>query len=144
MIHFQFLGPVYSAQRGKDPTDAQRNTPTIKESLHKPPESDNNGLALLLADTDGASAAASGLGVLTTDTQTPVVTETTVGADLLEALEVVTELGVQSVGNGLGVLAIGDVALSVQEPGGDLVLGRGLENGDDALELFGGELTSTK
>ena len=144
MIHFQFLGPIYSVHRGKDPTDAQRNTPTIKESLHKPPESDKNCLALLLADTDGASAAASGLGVLTTDTQTPVVTETTVGADLLEALEIVTELGVQSVGNDLGVLAIGDVALSVQEPGGNLVLGRGLKNGDDALELFGGELTSTK
>ena len=99
------------------------------------------GLALLLADTDGAATATGGLGVLSTDTETPVVTETTVGADLLEALEVVTELGVQSVGNGLGVLAIGDVALSVQEPGGDLVLGRVLEDGDDTLKLFGGKLT---
>lgn len=81
--------------------------------------------------------------MLATDTQAPVVTETAVGADLLEALEVLTKLAVQAVGDNLRVLAVGDVALSVQEPGGDLVLGRGLEDGDDALELFGGELTST-
>jgi hypothetical protein len=72
------------------------------------------------------------------------VTQTTVGADLLEALEILTELGVETVGDNLGVLAIGDVALSVKEPGGDLVLGGGLEDGDDTLELFGGELTSTR
>lgn len=101
-----------------------------------------NGLALLLADTDGASTAAGSLGVLTTDTQTPVVTQTTVGADLLQALEILTELAVQTVGQNLGVLAVGDVALSVEEPGGDLVLGGVLEDGDDTLEFFGGELTS--
>ena len=71
------------------------------------------------------------------------MTETTVGADLLQALEILTGLAVQGVGNNLGVLAVGDVALSVKEPRGDLVLGRGLEDGDDTLELFGGELTST-
>lgn len=109
----------------------------------KKPQKATNGLALLLADTDGAATAASGLGVLATDTQAPVVTETAVGADLLEALEVLTHLAVQAVGDNLRVLAVGDVALSVQEPRGDLVLGWGLEDGDDALELFGGELTST-
>ena len=72
------------------------------------------------------------------------MTETTVGADLLQALEIVTELGVDTVGEDLSVLAVDNVALPVEEPGGDLVLGRGLEDGDDALELFGGELTSTK
>ena len=66
------------------------------------------------------------------------------GADLLQALKVLTELGVKTVGNDLVVLAIGDVALSVKEPRGDLVLGRGLEDGNNALQLLGGELTSTK
>jgi hypothetical protein len=106
-------------------------------------KSEQNNLALLLADTDGATAAASGLGVLTTDTEAPVVTQTAVGADLLQALEILTDLGVETVGDNLGVLAIGDIALSVKEPRGDLVLGRSLEDGDDALQLFGGELTST-
>jgi hypothetical protein len=51
------------------------------------------------------------------------VTETTVSADLLEALEVLAELGVDAVGEDLGVLAVDDVALPVEEPGGDLVCG---------------------
>jgi hypothetical protein len=81
--------------------------------------------------------------VLTTDTETPVVTETTVGADLLQALEILTELGVDTVGQDVRVLAIDNVALPVEEPGGDLVLGRVLDDGDDTLELFGSKLTST-
>jgi hypothetical protein len=101
------------------------------------------GLALLLADTDGAATAASGLGVLTTDTETPVVTETAVRADLLQALEILTVLAVKTVGEGVGVLAVNDVALSVEEPGGDLVLGGVLEDGDNTLEFFGGKFTST-
>jgi hypothetical protein len=59
--------------------------------------------------------------VLTTDAEAPVVTETTVSADLLEALEVLTELGVDTVGEDLRVLAVDNVALPVEEPGGDLV-----------------------
>jgi hypothetical protein len=80
--------------------------------------------------------------VLTADTETPVVSETTVGADLLEALEILTELGVDTVGKNVRVLAIDDIALSIDEPRGDLVLGRVLEDSDDSLELFRGELTS--
>lgn len=70
------------------------------------------------------------------------MSETTVSANLLEALEILTELGVDTVGEDVGVLAIDDIALSVDEPCRDLVLGGVLEDGDDTLELFGGELTS--
>lgn len=59
--------------------------------------------------------------MLTTDAEAPVVTETTVSADLLEALEVLTELGVNTVGEDLSVLAVDNVALPVEEPSGDLV-----------------------
>ena len=59
----------------------------------------------------------SGLVVLS-----PVVTEATVGADLLETLEVLTKLVVEDVGQHLGGLAVLDVALPVEEPIGDLVL----------------------
>jgi len=72
------------------------------------------------------------------------VTETTVGTDLLEALKILTELGVDTVGQDLAVLAVDDVTLPVEEPRGNLVLGRVLDDGDDTLELFGGELTSTE
>lgn len=70
--------------------------------------------------------------------------ETAVGADLLEALKIVTELGVDSVGENLVVLAINDVALSVEEPRWDLVLGWVLDDGDDALKLLRGKLSGTK
>jgi hypothetical protein len=96
---------------------------------------------LLLGDTDGSATATGGLGVLTTDTEAPVVSETTVSADLLETLEILTELRVDVVGQNVRVLAVDDITLSVEEPGGDLVLGRVLDDGDDTLELFGGELT---
>ena len=49
------------------------------------------------------------------------MTETTVSADLLETLEIVTELGVDTVGEDLGVLTVNNVALPVKEPGRDLV-----------------------
>jgi hypothetical protein len=44
-----------------------------------------------------------------------------VSADLLQALQVVTELAVHTVGEDLAVLAINNIALSVKEPGGDFV-----------------------
>lgn len=59
--------------------------------------------------------------MLTTDAESPVVAETTVSADLLEALQIVTELAVDVVGEDLSVLAIDDIALSVEEPGRDFV-----------------------
>lgn len=82
--------------------------------------------------------------MLTTHTQTPVVTQTAVAADLLEALEVLTDLAVQTVGEHLVVFAVGDVALSVQEPARDLVVSRVLDDGDDALELFDGDLSGAE
>ena len=78
----------------------------------------------------------SGLGVLATDTESPVVTETAVSTDLLQALQIVTELGVDTVSENLAVLAIDDIALTIEEPGRDLVLGGILNDGDDSLKLF--------
>lgn len=78
-------------------------------------------LSLLLGHTDGATAATGRLGVLAADTEAPVVSQTAVSTDLLEALQIVTELAVNAVGQDLGVLAVDDVALPVKEPGGDLV-----------------------
>jgi len=97
----------------------------------------------LLGDTNGSTATASGLSVLTTDTETPVVTETTVSTDLLQALKILTHLVVKTVGQDLGVLAINNILLSVKEPVGDLVLAGVLEDSDDTLQFFVGKLTSS-
>jgi hypothetical protein len=98
---------------------------------------------LLLGNTNSPTTASRRLGVLSTDTKAPVVTETTMSTDLLQALEIITKLGIDTVGENLGVFTINNIALTIEEPGGDLVLGRVLDDGDDSLEFFGGELTST-
>ena len=95
---------------------------------------------LLFRDSDGASATASGLGVLASDADAPVVAQTAMGTDLLETLEVLTQLAVEGVCNDLRVLAVLDVLLSVEEPVGDLVLARVLHDGHDALQLVVGQL----
>ena len=77
--------------------------------------------------------------MLSAHPQTPVVPQTSVRADLLQALQVLTQLRVDGVGEDVLVLAVDDVALTVEEPGRDLVLGGVLDDGDDALEFFGGE-----
>jgi len=96
---------------------------------------------LLLGDTDSLTPAAGGLGVLTTDTDAPGVTETTVNTDLLQALEVLTHFVVKTVGQNLGELSVLEILLPVEEPVGDLVLAGVLHNGHDTLDLLVGELT---
>lgn len=83
-----------------------------------------------------------GLGVLAPDTEAPEVTETTVRTDLLQPLEIITELRVNAVGKNLRVLAIDDVPLPVQEPCGDLELRGVLDDGNETLELVRVKLAS--
>lgn len=83
--------------------------------------------------TDGLPPPAGGLGVLTPDPEPPEMPQTAVGADLLEPLEVVTELGVDAVGEDLVRLAVDNVLLPVEEPGGDLELGGVLQDRHDPL-----------
>ena len=105
---------------------------------------DSSRLTLLLADTDGTTSSASSLGVLTSDTETPVVSQTTVGSDLLQTLQILTQLAFHTVGQHLVVLAIDNIALSVEEPFGDLVLSRVLDDGDNSFEFFGSDFTGTR
>ena len=56
-----------------------------------------NRSTLLLADTDGSSSSAGGLGMLTSDTKTPVVTKTTMGSDLLQTLQILPQLALHAV-----------------------------------------------
>lgn len=84
-----------------------------------------------------------GLGVLTPDSQSPVVSQTSVRPDLLQSLKVISHLLVDSVGQGVRVLSVGEVFLSVQEPAWDLELGWVLHDGNDSLELIGVELSGT-
>merc|ERR1712115_689214 len=98
---------------------------------------------LLLGYTNGASTTASCLGVLTTDTEAPVVSQTTMGTDLLQTLKILTELVVKGVGKNLRVLSIDNVLLSVEEPIRDFVLAWVGDDGDELLSLFLSQLSST-
>jgi hypothetical protein len=122
----------------------QRSFPLQVATLHPAhiSHSSTRLTTLLLRDTDSPSSSSSGLGVLATDTESPVVTETTVSADLLQAFQIITELGIDTVGENLAVLAIDDIALTIEEPRWDLVLSGVLDDCDDTLEFFGGKFTS--
>ena len=71
-----------------------------------------------------------------------VVPQATVGADLLEALEVIAQLHVEGVGDNLAELAILGVLLAVEHPVGHLELPRVLHDRHQTLDLFRRELTS--
>ena len=98
--------------------------------------------ALLLRHTDGPTPPTRRLRVLPTYAQAPEMAQTTMRTNLLQPLKVLTQFVVHGVGQHLRVLAVDDVALPVEEPGGDLVLGRALDDGHDALELFGRDFAS--
>ena len=53
------------------------------------------------------------------------MSETSVSSDLLQSLQIFSELGVDSVGDELGPGALADVSLSVQEPLRDVVVYKG-------------------
>jgi len=108
----------------------------------KDPQRKENSLTLLLRHTDSSSTTASSLGVLSSDTETPVMSETPVSTDFLEPLQILTELVVEGVGKNLRVLSVDNITLTIEEPGGDLILGRVLDDSDDTLKLFGGKFTS--
>jgi hypothetical protein len=63
------------------------------------------------------------------------------GAHFLQTLEILAQFALHVVGQDLRVLAVDDVVLAIEEPGGDFVLGGVLDDGDDAFEFFGGDFT---
>jgi hypothetical protein len=65
------------------------------------------------------------------------------GSDLLQSLQIVSQLGVNAVGKNLRVFTVDDVLLSVEEPGGDLVVCWVLDDGDEALEFVRVEISGT-
>merc|ERR1719147_332236 len=90
----------------------------------------------LLGHTNSLSLVSGGLGVLTPNPEAPVVPQTSVGTDLLQTLQVLTELVVQQVSHHLVGLAILNVPLPVKEPVGNLILARVLHDGNNLLNLF--------
>lgn len=89
--------------------------------------------SLLSGDSESSTSSAGRLGLLTSDLEAPEVSQTSVGSDLLQSFQVLSELGINTVGDELRPGAFADVSLSVQEPLGDVVVG-GL--GKDVVDLI--------
>lgn len=86
--------------------------------------------------TESLSASAGGLGSLTSNSDAPEMSKTSVVLGLSQSLEILSEHGIQVVGNELGVLAVSWVLLSIEEPLGDVVLSWSSNNIVDSLDLI--------
>lgn len=73
-----------------------------------------------------------------------MVSQTSVRSDLLESLQVVSELLVDGVGKSVRGFTVDKVLLPVEEPRGDLELGGVLHDGDNSLELIRVEFSSSE
>ena len=104
----------------------------------------NSGLlSLLLGHTDGSASSTSGLGMLTSDSDSPEVSKTSVKSHLLHSFDIFTNLGVNSVGNKLLEFSFLVVLLSVEHPVRDVVLSGVGHDGNNFVDFVIGEFTGS-
>lgn len=103
----------------------------------------HKALTLLLRHTDRPSPTARSLGMLTSDPQTPIMPQTSMGPDLLQSLQILTQFAIDTVGKDLTIFAINDITLTIEEPRRNFILGWILNDGHDSLQFFGCEFTGT-
>ena len=72
------------------------------------------------------------------------MSQTSVSSDLLESLQVLSELSVNTVGDELRPVAFTDISLSVEEPLGDVVVSGLGKNIVDLINVLFFQLTSSK
>ena len=85
--------------------------------------------------------ASSGASVLSTNSDTPPVTKTAVGTDLLHPLNVIAELGIEVLREHLGILPRFEILLPVEEPKWDLELAGVLDDRDEFFDFIGRQFT---
>eukprot|EP01083_Nonionella_stella_P189890 703252_1 len=69
--------------------------------------------------------------------------QTTVSTNLLHPLNIITKLGIEVLGENLGVLSCLNILLPIEEPKRDLELTRVLNDSNKLLNLISGELSGT-
>lgn len=93
-------------------------------------------LALLLRHTNGSTPPPSSLRMLTSNTQSPIMAQPTMSANLLQPLKILTQFAFHAVGQNLRVLAIHNIPLSIEEPCRDFILSWILNDGDNPFKFF--------
>merc|ERR1719357_801164 len=79
-------------------------------------------ILLLLGDANSLSLVACGCGMLSSHPETPVMSQPTMGLDLLQPFQILTKFVLQTVGKDLRVLAILHVFRTIQVVVRNLVL----------------------
>jgi len=92
---------------------------------------------LLAADVALELVPTGGLSVLTTDTDSPVVSETTVQLHLLHAFNVLTERLIEEIGVLLAGLSVLDASLAIEHPLRNFELQGVADDSDDLIDLIG-------
>merc|ERR1719300_1653146 len=96
----------------------------------------------LLGHTNSFSLVASGLGMLSSGSEAPVVSQTSMSPNLLQTLQILSQLVVQDVSHHLVSFAILMIPLPVKEPIRNLVLTRVLHDSDNLFNIFLSQFTS--
>merc|ERR1711915_289117 len=96
----------------------------------------NNYMLFLFGHTNSLAGMTGGCCVLTSDTETPVMTKTAMSFDFLQAFQIFTQFILQSVSQNLRIFSVLDIFRSVQEIIRNLILTRILHNGDQSLNLI--------
>jgi len=81
--------------------------------------------------------------VLSTNANVPPVAQTTVSADLLQAFQIIAELGCNVLSKDLAVLSCLEIFLTIQEPNRDFELTGILDNSDQLFDFIRSQFTST-
>ncbi len=82
--------------------------------------------------------------MLASNSETPLVPETSVGLDLVQSFDIFSELGLQNVGCHLQVLALFVISEPVEEPSGDSVSFGVVNDVSNSIALFFGELACSE
>ena len=98
---------------------------------------------LLLGDTEGLSASTSGLGSLTSDSDAPEVSETSMVLALSKSLKILSHHSIKLIGDQLRPVSVSWVLLSVEEPFWDVVFDRSGKNIADSVDFFLGDFTGS-
>ncbi|KAL7537391.1 hypothetical protein ACHAXR_007792 [Thalassiosira sp. AJA248-18] len=85
--------------------------------------------------------ASSRASVLSTHADTPPVTKTTVGTNLLHPLNIITELSIKVLRKHLRVLARLEILLPVEEPKWNLELAGVLNDGNELFDFISGQFS---
>merc|ERR1719378_685914 len=119
-----------------------KNIPQTNSAIHSIERSSLH-LVLLLGHTHSFTFVTGRCGVLPTNSETPIMSKATMSFDLLQPLQILTKLVLQTIGQDLRVLSILDILWSVEIVIWDLVLSWILHDSDKSFNLFIRQFTSS-